>query len=271
MESIFDQQSAEQFLDNHKEDFEEELLRQAVNVKDRIQEILEVGNIDLINNAHDLVRFVIWKEDEKLSSFARQEGIAWAAHALTVDLKLEWVQAIRRTLWIFIERLIEDEQITGFHFFELEKQVNNQIDRFLNEFFINYSTYKDALLREQRNLVENLSVPIIPISPTVSILPLIGKVDYFRAKVMEERVLIEISRQHIQTLIIDLSGIGEMDTEVVDQFLKMIEGAKMMGCKAVITGLNPDVVRNIISLGVVFDSQTQTWGTLQQALNMYFK
>ncbi|WP_301109588.1 STAS domain-containing protein [Sporosarcina sp.] len=271
LSSSFNQHTAEEFLAQHKEAFEQELLKQAVNVRDKVKEILQIGNIDLINNAHKLVHYVIWTEDENLHRFAQQEGIAWATYSLTLDLKLEWVQAIRRTLWIFIQRMIKEYRINDYNFFELEERVNNQIDHFLNEFFINYSTYKDTLLREQRKLVENLSVPIIPITPTVSILPLIGTVDYFRAKIIEERVLTEISKQQIQTLIIDLSGIAEMDTEVVDQFLKMIEGAKMMGCHAIITGLKPDVVRNIIALGVVFDSQTQTWGTLQQALNMYFK
>ncbi|WP_153731667.1 STAS domain-containing protein [Sporosarcina obsidiansis] len=269
--SPFNQKLAEQFLLEHKHAFEQELLKQAVNVKDKVKEILQIGNIDLINNAHKLVHFVIWKEEENLRLFAKKEGIAWATHSLTLDLKLEWVQAIRRTLWINIEFMIEQKTIENYDFFEIEKQVNNQIDQFLNVFFINYSTYKDTLLHEQRKLVENLSVPIIPITSTVSILPLIGTIDYFRSKVMEERVLMEISKQHIQTLIIDLSGIGEMDTVVVDEFLKMIEGAKLMGCHAVITGLKPDVVRNMIALGVVFDSQTKTWGTLQQALDLYFK
>lgn len=267
----FNQHTAESFLAKHKDAFEKELLKQAVNVKDKIKDILQIGNIDLINNAHKLVHYIIWDEEENLHKFAKQEGIAWATFSLTLDLKLEWVQAIRRTLWIFIQRIIKEYNIKNYDFFELEEQINNQIDHFLNEFFINYSTYKDALLREQRNLVENLSVPIIPITPKVSILPLIGTVDYFRAKIIEERVLTEISKQQIETLIIDLSGIAEMDTEVAEQFLQMIEGAKMMGCHAVITGLKPDVVRNIVALGVVFDSQTKTWGTLQQALNMYFK
>ncbi|EGQ26101.1 anti-sigma-factor antagonist [Sporosarcina newyorkensis 2681] len=269
--SPFDKKLTEQFLNEHKEEFQQELLKQAVNVKDRVKEILQIGNIDLINNAFKLVHHVIWQEEEKLSLFAKKEGIAWATHSLTVDLKLEWVQAIRRTLWIYIQRMIEQYDITDYDLFELEKNVNNQVDRSLNEFFINYSTYKDMLLREQRKLVENLSVPIIPINATVSILPLIGTIDYFRVKVMEEQVLMKVSNHHIHTLIIDLSGIGDMKTEVVDQFLKMIEGAKMMGCNVVITGLKPDVVRNMVALGVVFDSQTKTWGTLQQALDMYFQ
>ena len=67
----------------------------------------------------------------------------------------------------------------------------------------------------------------------------------------------------------DLSGISEMETEVIDHLLKIIYGTSMMGCGTVITGLRPDVVRQMIQLGVKFDDDTKTFATLQQALNEY--
>ena len=43
----------------------------------------------------------------------------------------------------------------------------------------------------------------------------------------------------------------------------------MMGCRTIITGLRPDVVRQLISLGINFDKETKTFGTLQHALNEF--
>src|SRR5690606_41637115 len=54
-------------------------------------------------------------------------------------------------------------------------------------FFISYSTYKDSLIMAHRQLVENLSVPIIPINSSVSILPLIGSVDSFRSAILDRK------------------------------------------------------------------------------------
>lgn len=150
-----------------------------------------------------------------------------------------------------------------------EKQINNGIDQFLNSFFINYSMYKEELLLAQRKLVETLSVPIIPITPSICILPLIGTVDSFRTVILEEKVLTEISRLHIQTLIIDLSGIVDMEDDVVDRLMRIISGISLMGCRPVLTGLRGDLVRRIVGLGVTFNGQTQTLGTLQQALDQY--
>lgn len=270
MEIIFDTDKLKKYIENNKQKFENSLLNQAANVKDKIQDILRVGNIDLINNAHKLVQFVVDGKDEELQSFAKHEGIVWATHEMTLSFKLEWVQAIRRTLWEFLQdynKVTNNAVINDF--FSLEKQINSQIDQFLNVFFINYSKYKDSLIMAQRQLVENLSVPVIPITPTICILPLIGSVDTIRTNIIEEKILMEVGKLHIQTLIIDLSGIAEMENEVIDHLMKIIAGTSMMGCHTVITGLRAEVVRKMIRLGITFDKNTKTLGTLQQALNEY--
>lgn len=270
MEAILLDMKLKLYIQENSEQFERSLLNQAVNVRDKINDILKYGDIDLINNAHKLVSFVLENKEQKLRDFAKQEGIAWATYSLTLAFKLEWVQAIRRTIWNFIEEYnrVSREETTDY-FFQLEKQINNHVDQFLNTFFIEYSTYKDSLLSAQRELVENLSVPIIPISSTICILPLIGSIDSFRMSVLEEKVLMEIGRLGIQTLIIDLSGIADMESEVIHHLMKTINGTSMMGCHSVLTGLRSEVVRKMIHLNVTFDKDTETYGTLQNALSEY--
>lgn len=258
------------FFDTHSKEFEESLLEEAVTVKDKIEEILSIGNIDLVTNAHKLVIYIIDGQERELELFAKQEGIAWATHSIELSFKLEWVQAIRRTLWKFIENFnmaLPTEKTMDF--FRMEKEVNTRIDSFLNSFFLNYSTYKDTLLKAHRLLVENLSVPIIPINSSVCILPLIGAVDAQRTSIIEEKVLTEIGNSHIQTLIIDLSGIAHMETDVIHHLMKIIDGTALMGCSTVITGLRAEVVRQMIHSHLKFDEKTRTFGTLQQALKEY--
>ncbi|QHJ72190.1 STAS domain-containing protein [Planococcus halotolerans] len=258
------------FFDKYQEAFEEKLLEEAVNVKDQIDEILKIGNIDLVSNAHKVVGYIIEGQEEDLKLFAKQEGIAWATHSIELSFKLEWVQAIRRTLWTFLQQYNDATyNKTGFDFFSMEKDVNTRVDTFLNNFFINYSIYKDSLIKAHRQLVENLSVPIIPINASVSILPLIGSVDSFRTSILEEKVLTEVGNSHIDTLILDLSGIADMEPEVIHHLMKIIDGTAMMGCKTIITGLRAEVVRKMINLGLSFDPKTKTLGTLQNALSEY--
>lgn len=259
------------YFQENRDYFEEQLLSEAVNVRDKIEEILLIGNIDLLNNAHKLVMYVMDQSDQDVRDFAKQEGIAWATHSISLTFKLEWVQAIRRTLWNLLHKFL-DERHMPFEpddFFILEKQINDQLDQFLNTFFICYSDFKDKLLEKQKQLVENLSVPIIPITEDMCILPLIGILDDQRSKIIEEKVFNAIGDLHIETLIIDLSGIAEMDGNIIDHFLKMIDGTTMMGCKPVITGLRPEIVRQMVTLGISFEERALTSGTLQSAIKRY--
>jgi rsbT co-antagonist protein RsbR len=148
----------------------------------------------------------------------------------------------------------------------LEKRINDNVDQFLNNFFISYSEYKDELLLWQKKLVGNLSVPIIPINNSIAVLPLIGMIDIYRVHTLEEKVLMEISSMKIQTLIIDLSGVAEMELDVIFQFKKILKGINMMGCRAILTALRVELVRKIVDSGVAFDSQVEIKGTLQQTL-----
>ncbi|OZU90285.1 anti-anti-sigma factor [Virgibacillus indicus] len=274
MEFIFNQDlDIKGFLKNNSDLFEAKLLSEAVHVRDKIEEIKLIGNINLIENAHKLILLVIDSKKKELSDFAKQEGELWAKYSLTLSFKLEWVQAIRKTLWTFIHEYDKrkGETLDMEDFYTKEFRINYLMDEFFKDFFITYSKYKDELIESQKQLVENLSVPIIPISSTVSILPLIGTIDNARARIIEEKILYEISEKRVQTLIMDLSGIAEMDVEVIQNFLKVLDGVAMMGCRTIVTGLRPDIVRNITALDISFDEKVKTKATLKQALKGYIK
>ncbi|USG64994.1 ATP-binding protein [Brevibacillus ruminantium] len=259
------------FFINNRDAFEESLLREASNVKGKIEEIKQIGNINLLSNAHKLVLYIVDGREHEVVSFAQEEGVNWAKNSLTLAFKLEWIQAIRRVLWDFLynyDRLNGAALILE-HFYSREKQINELVDHFLNYFFISYSQYKDQLLNKQRELVDHLSVPLIPLTASMSILPLVGAIDNDRVAMIGEKVIGQIGESRIEVLILDLSGVSNMEGEVIHRFLDILDGISMMGCQAVITGLRPEIVKVMIQQRISFDNKAITKGTLQQALVEY--
>ncbi|MCF6138915.1 STAS domain-containing protein [Pseudalkalibacillus berkeleyi] len=261
-------QLIKEFLMEHQKEIEKNLLAEAGSVREKIEEIQLIGNINLIDNAHKLIGYVVEQQTEDLVKFAEQEGVVWAKHAMTLMLKLDWVHAIRRTLWSFLSKYDQVENSTDFQkdFYILEKTINEQIDKFLNVFFISYSTYKDKLLEAERKLVENLSVQIIPISANTAIFPLIGTIDPYRSEAIRDKVLAEVGKGGIHTLIIDLSGVADMEGEVTHQLLKVIDGISLMGCKAVITGTRAEIASKMVNEGLSFRDKAKVRGNLEQAI-----
>ncbi|MBS4171761.1 ATP-binding protein [Bacillus sp. FJAT-49736] len=260
--------SISEFFVSNRQNFEKHLLSEAINVKDKIAEIQTIGNINLIENAHRLTLYIVENREHELIQFAKNEGIAWAKHSLTLAFKLEWVQAIRRTTWEFLYNYISKttEEPALEDFFSLEKNINALVDQFLNHFFISYSKYKDELISSQMKIVENLSVPIIPITEAVCILPLIGAIDATRMRTIGEKVIDHIGSSHIQFLIIDLSGVAQMDAPIINKLIQIIDGISMMGCQTVLTGIRSEIVKNMLNHDLSFKDKAMTKGTLQLAL-----
>ncbi|REE78666.1 rsbT co-antagonist protein RsbR [Paenibacillus taihuensis] len=257
-----------EFFIVNRGNFEQRLLLEAVNVRDKIDEILAIGNINLLDNAHKLVLYIIDGKEYEAIAFAKQEGITWAKHSLTLAFKLEWVQAVRRVLWDFLYNYdrMHNHNENKEHYYSMEKSINQLMDQFLNQFFISYSLFKDDLIRAQREMVVDLSVPIIPLTQAISILPIIGAIDEFRANAIEDKVISQIGNNRIETLIIDLSGAMEMDDDVVKQFISVFDGINMMGCQPVVTGLRPEIVKKMIRSGLSFEQKAITKVSLQQAI-----
>lgn len=260
-----------EFILENKPKFEEQLLQYAVNVREKIDEIKCIGHINLINNAHKLVLYLVDEQETEIISFAKKEGEIWAKYAMTLDFKLEWVQAIRRTLWDFLYYFdhLSKAKADRDHFYSQEKKINTLLDHFLNYFFISYSKYKDELLESQRDMVERLSVPVIPLTASISVLPLIGTVDRYRGSLLIEKALEQVSSSKTQTLIIDLSGVAFIDTDVSHFLFKVIDGITLMGCKPIITGIRPEIVKNLVSLDIPLSQKVETRATLQYALQDY--
>lgn len=261
------------FFIKNRQPFSEELLQEAVNVKERIDEIYRIGEIDLLLNAHRLVLHVVKGEQHDLIEFANKEGVAWARHNLTVSFKLEWLQAIHRVLWRFLYKfdLEQKETMDRDRFFQLEETINDLLDQFLNQFFLSYSDYKERQLETQQQLIEHLTVPVIPLTDSISILPLIGGMDASRMKIIQEKLLEKISELKLSTVIIDFSGVSEMEQRTMEDVTRLLHGTKIIGCNVIITGLQPNIIREMKQYGGSFEGLAETKGTLQKALQEYLQ
>ncbi|WP_339228387.1 STAS domain-containing protein [Oceanobacillus sp. FSL K6-2867] len=261
----------ENYILNNRKEFHSLLLSEAGNVAKKINAILQAGNIDLLKNAESIAHFVVGNKREELIAFAKEEGVSWAKHSLTLSFKLEWIHALRRTLWILFRENNPLNNNSKFitDFYELEQKINDGIDEFLNNFFISYSKYKDELLTEQKKIVEHLSVPIIPVSSSVAILPMIGSFDSYRMDIIKEKILSEISRLRIAVLIIDLSGIPEMNEYTISDFQKVLNGVMLMGGKSILTGVSPQLANKMVQLGIGIEKNSEIKGSLQHALKDY--
>ncbi len=121
------------------------------------------------------------------------------------------------------------------------------------------------LFRRLKRTIAELSTPIIPVAEGVLVLPLIGTIDAERAHRTTEQVLDAVVARQAETLLIDVTGVAAVDGFVVDQLLKIVRAADLLGARSSIVGVSAAMARSFTALGLDLRG-LQTFSDLQSAL-----
>ncbi len=96
-------------------------------------------------------------------------------------------------------------------------------------------------------------------------LPLIGSIDSKRAQTITEVMLERVVATQSEIIILDITGVHSVDTNVTSHLLKIVSASRMLGAECVITGIGPDIAQTMIHLGVDLDDLT-TMVDMQEGL-----
>lgn len=127
-----------------------------------------------------------------------------------------------------------------------------------------------ASLEAQRDLnrvVAELSVPILPISAGTLVVPLVGNIDSARAELLLSAVLAQVEASGARTVVLDVTGVALVDTQVAGALLRVGAAANLMGADTILVGIRPEVAQALVHLGVDLIS-LRTAATLQAGLAM---
>jgi len=131
----------------------------------------------------------------------------------------------------------------------------------------------DQLMLFQRRAAESgkamlaLSTPVTSIWDGILLLPLVGIVDSQRIQDIMEKVLSRISESQSRVFVMDISGVVTVDTGVANNFIRITQATRLMGCESIISGISPHVARTLVELGANV-GEVRTTATLRDALQL---
>ena len=109
-----------------------------------------------------------------------------------------------------------------------------------------------ASLQEQLQLwetIQRLSIPILPVHEGIIVVPLIGHMDTDRAERLLDDLLATIEEQAARVVIVDVTGVPVMDTQVANSVIQTARAARLLGAETVLVGIRPDVADTLARLG----------------------
>lgn len=122
------------------------------------------------------------------------------------------------------------------------------------------------LIDAHRQAINELSTPIIPIMDGIIILPLVGSVGADRARTVMRNLLAGISQHRAKVVIVDITGVNTIDTQVVGYLNRAIQAARLKGAHAIVTGLSDALAEAIVDMGIDW-STIDTLSSLQAGLH----
>jgi rsbT co-antagonist protein RsbR len=124
---------------------------------------------------------------------------------------------------------------------------------------------QDEIIQMQAKALNELSVPLIPISDRVVVMPLIGAVDEARTRQVLETLLAGVTQRQAAIAILDVTGVSVVDGAVVNALVQAARAVKLLGAQVVLTGIRPEVARTLVELNVELEGLVVR-GTLQSGI-----
>lgn len=125
--------------------------------------------------------------------------------------------------------------------------------------------YAEERLAAQKEMIHELSSPVISLSEDLALLPLVGDIDTDRAQKVMENTLQQCSDQRVKHLLIDLSGVLIIDTMVAHQIFQLIKALKLIGVTCTLSGVRPEIAQTAVQIGIDFEDLSVV-SSIHQAL-----
>ncbi len=121
---------------------------------------------------------------------------------------------------------------------------------------------RERTIREQQEAIRELSTPVLQVRERLLILPIIGVIDPQRARQLTEQLLRGIRTNRARVVVIDITGVAAMDSNVANHLVQTVEASRLLGATVIVTGLSPEIAQTLVNIGVDLSKMT-TVGDLQ--------
>jgi len=189
------------------------------------------------------------------------------ARGASLDEFVRYIQFLQR---VFLENLDAAENVS----FEDARAVVILLGGLFNDIILDifhiYLEEKERTIQAQQEELRQTSTPITEIWDGVLALPIIGSLDSSRAMMVMERLLTRIERDRAKAVVMDVTGVSSIDTQVSHHLVQMIRAISLMGADPILTGIRPDIARSLTSLNIDL-GQVTTRSTLAEGLKEAFR
>ncbi|RKP47011.1 STAS domain-containing protein [Trinickia fusca] len=126
---------------------------------------------------------------------------------------------------------------------------------------------RERVIRQQQEAIRELSTPVLQLRDRLLMLPIIGVIDTYRARLITENLLEAIRARRAKVAVMDITGVATIDSRVANHILQTVTAARLMGAQVIVTGITAPVAQSLVALGIEL-SKLDTVGDLQGGIEL---
>ncbi|GAB4116247.1 MAG: hypothetical protein Fur005_38320 [Roseiflexaceae bacterium] len=124
-------------------------------------------------------------------------------------------------------------------------------------------------IASQQAMIESLSTPVVQVWEGILAMPLVGTIDSRRAAQITEELLVAITTYRAECVIIDITGVPLVDTQVGQYLIQSAQASKLLGCQVALVGIGVEMAQTLVQLGIDLSTIT-TRSNLQSGIAWAF-
>jgi rsbT co-antagonist protein RsbR len=109
---------------------------------------------------------------------------------------------------------------------------------------------QEQVIQAQQAAIRELGTPLIPLADQIVAMPLVGTIDTSRAQQIMETLLEGCSTYQAEVVILDITGVKVVDSQVADGLVRTARAASLLGSEVVLTGISPEVAQTLVQIGM---------------------
>jgi rsbT co-antagonist protein RsbR len=219
----------------------DEIFSEATSVYDNYVEALETGSVEALEN------------------YARSLSERIIPRGVETDEVLGIVLLLRDVL----ARSLFEKYQTNFDLFNrVLDAYEPAANRIATTVGVSFVQERERIIRQQQEAIRELSTPVLQVRPRLVILPIIGALDSQRARQLTEQLLRAIRTNRAKVVVIDITGVPEIDSTVANHIVQTVDASRLMGASVIISGLSAEIALTLVTIGVEL-SKVNAVGDLQ--------
>jgi rsbT co-antagonist protein RsbR len=121
------------------------------------------------------------------------------------------------------------------------------------------------MIHEREDAIRELSTPVLKMGGRLLMLPVIGHMDVERAKQLSDAMLAAIREHRALVLVLDITGLAAVDTEVISRLAQSAKAARLLGSTVMLTGISVGTAASLVHLGADLPG-IQTFSSLEAGM-----